>query len=35
MTTLNPATEETLRQVFKRFNPFMVGLFRLGLRLGD
>jgi deazaflavin-dependent oxidoreductase (nitroreductase family) len=31
MTTLNPETEETLRQVFKRFNPFMVGLFRLGL----
>ena len=31
MTTLNPDTENTLRQVFKRFNPFMVGLFRLGL----
>lgn len=31
MTTLSPDTENTLRYVFKRFNPFMVGLFRLGL----
>jgi deazaflavin-dependent oxidoreductase (nitroreductase family) len=27
----NPDTENALRQAFKRFNPFMVGLFRLGL----
>jgi len=27
----NPVTENTMRQAFKRFNPFMVGLFRLGL----
>jgi deazaflavin-dependent oxidoreductase (nitroreductase family) len=31
MATLNPETENTLRLVFKRFNPFMIGLFRLGL----
>jgi deazaflavin-dependent oxidoreductase (nitroreductase family) len=31
MTTLNSDTENALRQTFKRFNPFMVGLFRLGL----
>ena len=31
MTLLNPDTENTLRYAFKRFNPFMVGLFRLGL----
>jgi deazaflavin-dependent oxidoreductase (nitroreductase family) len=31
MTTLNPDTENALRHAFKRFNPFMVGLFRLGL----
>ena len=31
MTSLNPDTENALRYAFKRFNPFMVGLFRLGL----
>jgi hypothetical protein len=31
MATLNPETENTLRLVFKRFNRFMIGLFRLGL----
>ena len=31
MTSLNPETENALRYAFKRFNPFMVGLFRLGL----
>jgi deazaflavin-dependent oxidoreductase (nitroreductase family) len=31
MATLSPETENNLRQVFKRFNPFMVGFFRLGL----
>jgi deazaflavin-dependent oxidoreductase (nitroreductase family) len=31
MTILDPRTEETLRQTFKRFNPFMLWLWRLGL----
>ncbi len=31
MTILDPRTEETLRQSFKRFNPFMLWLWRLGL----
>jgi deazaflavin-dependent oxidoreductase (nitroreductase family) len=31
MTTLSPALARGLRQGFKRFNPFMLGLFRLGL----
>ncbi|MEW5987425.1 MAG: nitroreductase family deazaflavin-dependent oxidoreductase, partial [Chloroflexota bacterium] len=30
MTTLTPRTEERLRQIFKRFNNFMVLLWRLG-----
>jgi len=31
MTTLNADTENALRLAFKRFNPFMIGFFRLGL----
>ena len=31
MTILNPRAEATLRQVFKRFNPLMLLLWRLGL----
>jgi deazaflavin-dependent oxidoreductase (nitroreductase family) len=31
MTILDPRTEETLRQAFKRFNPFMLLMWRLGL----
>jgi len=31
MASLNPDTENALRYAFKRFNPFMVTLFRLGL----
>jgi deazaflavin-dependent oxidoreductase (nitroreductase family) len=31
MMALNPTTENNLRLAFKRFNPFMIGLFRLGL----
>jgi deazaflavin-dependent oxidoreductase (nitroreductase family) len=31
MTISNPQTENALRMAFKRFNPFMIGLFRLGL----
>jgi deazaflavin-dependent oxidoreductase (nitroreductase family) len=31
MSTIDAATEEQLRQAFKRFNPFMVLLWRLGL----
>ena len=31
MTILDPRTEETLRQAFKRFNPFMRLMWRLGL----
>lgn len=31
MSTLTPEIEHTLRQGFKRFNPFMVAFFRLGL----
>jgi len=31
MTILDPRTEETLRRAFKRFNPFMLWLWRLGL----
>jgi deazaflavin-dependent oxidoreductase (nitroreductase family) len=31
MTILDPRTEEVLRQTFKRFNPFMVFMWRLGL----
>jgi deazaflavin-dependent oxidoreductase (nitroreductase family) len=31
MTTLSPRTEEALRQMFKRLNPWMVLLWRLGL----
>jgi deazaflavin-dependent oxidoreductase (nitroreductase family) len=31
VSTLTPQLEQTLRQGFKRFNPFMVALFRLGL----
>ena len=29
--TLTPQQEEQLRQVFKRFNPFMVSLWKMGL----
>jgi deazaflavin-dependent oxidoreductase (nitroreductase family) len=32
MTITNPETENALRLTFKRFNPFMILLFRLGLR---
>ena len=31
MAYLSPETENALRMTFKRFNPFMVGFFRLGL----
>lgn len=31
MTSLKPETENALRYVFKRFNPYMIGFFRLGL----
>jgi len=31
MTISNPDTENALRFGFKRFNPFMIGVFRLGL----
>jgi deazaflavin-dependent oxidoreductase (nitroreductase family) len=31
MTISDPATENVLRYAFKRFNPLMIGLFRLGL----
>jgi len=31
MAYLKPETENALRMTFKRFNPFMVGFFRLGL----
>jgi len=31
MTILDPRTEEVLRQTFKRFNPFMLFMWRLGL----
>jgi deazaflavin-dependent oxidoreductase (nitroreductase family) len=33
MTILDPRTEETLRQAFKRFNPLMLLMWRLGLGL--
>ncbi len=34
MSQINAQTEEKLRQAFKRFNPFMVLLWRLGLGWG-